>query len=118
MLGGELLEEHFGPAVVVCPVAPGGYVALAGRLAGSLTATVLADPQDPELDVLLPSLVAIAGRVVLNGVPTGVAVCDAMHHGGPWPATSNARYTSVGTAAVERFLRPVALQGLPPRLLP
>jgi NADP-dependent aldehyde dehydrogenase len=91
---------------------------VAGRLDGSLTATVLADPDDPALDALLPALVAIAGRVVLNGVPTGVAVCDAMHHGGPWPATSNGRYTSVGTGAIERFLRPVALQGLPARLLP
>jgi acyl-CoA reductase-like NAD-dependent aldehyde dehydrogenase len=117
-LGGALLEEHFGPAVVVCAAPPADYGALAARLPGSLTATVLADPADPALDALLPALVATAGRVVLNGVPTGVAVCEAMHHGGPWPAASNPRYTSVGPAAIDRFLRPVALQGLPARLLP
>ena len=58
----------------------------------------------------------LVGRVVLNGVPTGVAVCDAMHHGGPWPSASNPLHTSVGTRAVDRFLRPVALQGFPPEL--
>jgi hypothetical protein len=116
-LRGDLLEEHFGPSTVVCYAPPTSFGALAAGLPGSLTATVLADPSDPALDGLLPALVGLAGRVVLNGVPTGVAVCAAMHHGGPWPATSNPLYTSVGPAAIDRFLRPVALQGLPPRLL-
>jgi NADP-dependent aldehyde dehydrogenase len=117
-LGGELLDEHFGPAAVVCTAPAASFGDLAARLPGSLTATVLADPDDPALAALLPALIATAGRVIVNGVPTGVAVCDAMHHGGPWPAASNPAFTSVGTAAVERFLRPVALQGVPRRLLP
>jgi acyl-CoA reductase-like NAD-dependent aldehyde dehydrogenase len=112
-LDGALLEEHFGPSVVVCAAPVASFAALAGDLPGSLTATVLAAPEDPALGQLLPSLMAMAGRVILNGVPTGVAVCDAMHHGGPWPATSNPLHTSVGTASVARFLRPVALQGFP-----
>jgi acyl-CoA reductase-like NAD-dependent aldehyde dehydrogenase len=116
-LGGELLEEHFGPAAVVCVAPVADFGALAARLPGTLTATALADPADPMLATLLPALIATAGRVIVNGVPTGVAVCDAMHHGGPWPATSNPAFTSVGTAAIGRFLRPVALQGVPAHLL-
>ncbi|WP_431880316.1 aldehyde dehydrogenase family protein [Micromonospora marina] len=116
-LSGDLLEEHFGPTVVVCAAPVDAYPGIVARLAGSLTATLIVDPVDPadsDLAVaLLPALAERAGRVVVNGVPTGVAVCDAMHHGGPWPATSAPWSTSVGTAAVRRFLRPVALQGLP-----
>jgi len=58
------------------------------------------------------------GRVLLNGYPTGVEVCDAMVHGGPYPATSDARGTSVGTLAIDRFLRPVCFQNYPDELLP
>jgi NADP-dependent aldehyde dehydrogenase len=117
-LDGELLEEHFGPAVVIARSDVDNYGGLAGRLEGSLTATVLADERDDDaVRALLPALVDRAGRVIYNGVPTGVAVVDAMQHGGPWPAASGA-FTSVGTAAVERFLRTVALQGLPERLTP
>ena len=58
-----------------------------------------------------------AGRLLLNGYPTGVEVCDAMVHGGPWPATSDVRGTSVGTLAIDRFLRPVCYQNWPDSLL-
>jgi NADP-dependent aldehyde dehydrogenase len=58
------------------------------------------------------------GRLLLNGYPTGVEVCDAMVHGGPYPATSDARGTSVGTLAIDRFLRPVCFQNFPDALLP
>ena len=92
------------------------YGEIAAALPGSLTATVLAAPDDELLPGLLADLVPLAGRIVLNGVPTGVAVCDATHHGGPWPATSNSLHTSVGTRSVDRFLRPLALQGFPPEL--
>jgi len=114
----SLLSEHFGPSVVI--VLADDFVALASTLEGQLTATVQASlPDDSEpARTLLPVLVQKAGRVVWNGVPTGVAVVDAMLHGGPWPATSAAWSTSVGTAAVERFQRPVALQGVPADLLP
>jgi NADP-dependent aldehyde dehydrogenase len=60
----------------------------------------------------------VAGRIVFNGWPTGVAVVAAQHHGGPWPATTVPAYTSVGTAAIRRWLVPVAYQSFPPGLLP
>jgi NADP-dependent aldehyde dehydrogenase len=118
-LTGALLEEHFGPAVVVALAAPSTYGSIASSLEGQLTATIHATPDDHDLArSLLPVLAGKAGRIVWNGVPTGVAVADAMLHGGPWPATSAPWSTSVGTAAVERFQRPVALQGVPSDLLP
>ena len=68
------------------------------------------------------SLVSIleqkAGRLIVNGFPTGVEVCPSMQHGGPYPATTDSRSTSVGTAAINRFARPVAYQNFPPSLLP
>jgi acyl-CoA reductase-like NAD-dependent aldehyde dehydrogenase len=113
-----LLSEHFGPSVVI--VLSDDFIALAASLEGQLTATIQASlPEDSaSAQALLPVLVHKAGRIVWNGVPTGVAVVDAMLHGGPWPATSAAWSTSVGTAAVERFQRPVALQGVPTSLFP
>ncbi len=66
----------------------------------------------------MPILERKAGRILANGWPTGVEVSTAMVHGGPFPATSDARTTSVGTAAIERFLRPVCYQDLPEELLP
>jgi NADP-dependent aldehyde dehydrogenase len=109
----EFLEEHFGPSVVI-------YVGDSiPEWEGSLTATILAGPEDvDEARKLLPHLMSKVGRVIWNGVPTGVAVVDAMQHGGPWPATSAPWSTSVGPAAVERFRRPVALQGFPESVLP
>ena len=67
---------------------------------------------------MLPALERKAGRLLVNGWPTGVEVCDAMVHGGPFPATSDSRSTSVGTAAIRRFLRPVCYQDFPDSLLP
>ncbi len=58
------------------------------------------------------------GRLIINGVPTGVEVCPAMHHGGPFPATTDARFTSVGTDAIKRFVRPICFQSYPQALLP
>ena len=84
-----------------------------------MTATLLADHGDLDMAAGLTTLLARkAGRVLFNGYPTGVEVCDAMVHGGPYPATSDARGTSVGTMAIERFLRPVCLQNTPAALLP
>lgn len=114
-LDGALLEEHFGPSVVIAVGSPGKLVP---QLEGQLTATLFASDDDVDAArQLLPELMAKAGRVVWNGVPTGVAVCDAMQHGGPWPATSAPWSTSVGIEAIERFRRPVALQGVPAALL-
>jgi NADP-dependent aldehyde dehydrogenase len=88
-------------------------------LEGQLTATLQMAPADEALAAeLLPQLEDRAGRILVNGFPTGVEVSHAMVHGGPFPATSDARSTSVGSAAIERFLRPVCYQNFPSRLLP
>ena len=92
---------------------------LARRLDGQLTATVHGTPEDlAGAGDLLEILAATAGRVIVNGFPTGVEVCHAMQHGGPSPATSDSRFTSVGSAALERFVRPVCFQDVPDSLLP
>lgn len=89
------------------------------HLEGQLTATVHMDDADhAAARGLLPTLERKAGRILANGWPTGVEVCQAMVHGGPWPATSDSRSTSVGTAAIYRFLRPVCYQDIPQTLLP
>ena len=115
-----LQEEVFGPTTIVVEVADQAELvqALHG-LRGQLTATLIVE--DAELDTLgdvLALLEQKVGRVLFNGYPTGVEVCDAMVHGGPYPATSDARGTSVGTLAIDRFLRPVCYQNCPDSLLP
>jgi NADP-dependent aldehyde dehydrogenase len=88
-------------------------------LEGQLTVTLHMDDADAELAAaILPLLREKAGRVLANGWPTGVEVTHAMVHGGPWPATSDPRTTSVGTLAMMRFLRPLCFQDLPDALLP
>jgi NADP-dependent aldehyde dehydrogenase len=119
--GDELLQEEvFGPASILIEVADEAELKQAlHALHGQLTATVIAEPADLELcSTLLPILEQKAGRLLLNGYPTGVEVCDAMVHGGPYPATSDARGTSVGSLAIDRFLRPVCYQNYPDELLP
>ncbi|HRD07562.1 MAG TPA: aldehyde dehydrogenase (NADP(+)), partial [Saprospiraceae bacterium] len=84
-----------------------------------LTSTIVAAEQDEMIvNTLMPILTQKAGRVIYNGVPTGVEVCDAMVHGGPFPATTDARFTAVGNKAIRRWLRPVAFQNWPEHLLP
>ena len=119
--GDEVLQEEvFGPTTVVVEVADQAqlHAALNG-LHGQLTATILGEQADfkqfGELTALLEQKV---GRILINGYPTGVEVCDSMVHGGPYPATSDARGTSVGTLAIDRFLRPVCFQNYPDNLLP
>ena len=88
-------------------------------LHGQLTATIIGEPADFQAFAeLTPLLEQKVGRILLNGYPTGVEVCDSMVHGGPYPATSDARGTSVGTLAIDRFLRPVCFQNYPDSLLP
>src|SRR5699024_10336141 len=116
----EWAEEVFGPAGLVVRYRDGDDLraTLAG-LQGQLTVTVQAAEQDHDaVRSLLPTLEQLAGRVIMNGWPTGVAVTHAMVHGGPYPATSDGRTTSVGTLAVHRFQRLVAYQDLPEQLLP
>jgi NADP-dependent aldehyde dehydrogenase len=84
----------------------------------SLTATVLRGQGETELPLAVSEqLRPLAGRLVYDAYPTGVAVSWAQHHGGPWPST-NSQHTSVGTTAIRRFLRPVTWQGAPQELLP
>ena len=91
----------------------------AGNLAGQLTATVHGTEDDLlEHKELLHIMEQKAGRIIINGFPTGVEVCSAMVHGGPFPATTDSRTTSVGTAAIYRFVKPVCYQNMPQSLLP
>lgn len=115
-----LQEEVFGPLTLLVEITDDTqWQQVVTALQGQLTATLHAETDDRELaGRLLPVLSDKAGRVLFNGFPTGVEVSDAMVHGGPWPATSDARGTSVGTRAIERFLRPVCLQNAPAGLLP
>jgi acyl-CoA reductase-like NAD-dependent aldehyde dehydrogenase len=115
-----LQDEHFGPfAIVVRCATPDEMIAAARRLGGNLTATIHADKVDERwAGELAAVLVEKAGRIVWNGYPTGVAVVGAMHHGGPYPASTAAAHTSVGATAIARFLRPVAFQNVPDVLLP
>ncbi|MGV8887649.1 MAG: aldehyde dehydrogenase (NADP(+)) [Pseudomonas sp.] len=119
--GDEVLQEEvFGPTTVFVEVANQAQLSAAlNGLHGQLTATIIGEPADfeqfGELTALLEQKV---GRILLNGYPTGVEVCDSMVHGGPYPATSDARGTSVGTLAIDRFLRPVCFQNYPDSLLP
>lgn len=116
----QLQEEVFGAASLIVRVRrPEDFVDVARGLEGQLTATLHAEPEDYVAAAsLLPELELTAGRVLVNGWPTGVEVGHAIVHGGPFPATSAPTTTSVGSRAIERFLRPVSYQGLPPELLP
>ncbi len=95
------------------------YSAVAEHLEGQLTATIQMEAGDiAEAATLLPILERKVGRLLCNGYPTGVEVCQAMVHGGPFPATSDSRSTSVGSAAIDRFVRPVCYQDFPEALMP
>lgn len=116
----ELQHEVFGASSIVVRCADlNELLAVLARLEGQLTATLHMD--DADLDdarALLPVLERRVGRILANGWPTGVEVGHAINHGGPYPATSDGRTTSVGTLAIDRFLRPVSYQDLPVALLP
>jgi NADP-dependent aldehyde dehydrogenase len=112
-----LLDEVFGPMTLLVRYRDIAQVReLLDVLQGSLTATIHAG-QDENIDDLVESAGRIAGRVLFDGWPTGVAVTWAQHHGGPWPATTST-HTSVGATAIRRFLRPIVFQDAPPRALP
>ena len=116
----ELAEEVFGPSSLLVRYSGTDEMrALASRMEGNLTATILAGPGDEaaaaELTAILETKV---GRILFRGVPTGVEVCQAMVHSGPFPATSDGRSTSVGGRAIERFVRPVCWQDAAQSMLP
>ncbi len=116
----HLHEEVFGPAsLLVACGSTDELIAVARSLDGNLTATLHGTEDDlrdhADLVAILQDKV---GRLVFNGFPTGVEVCPSMHHGGPYPATTDSRSTSVGTAAITRFARPLCYQGFPEAALP
>lgn len=115
-----LQNEVFGPTslVVVCEDEKELQAAL-HSLHGQLTGTIIGTSDDfKQFQTCIDILISKVGRVIYNGVPTGVEVCHAMMHGGPFPATTFAHFTSVGTEAVKRFLRPVCYQDCPAEFLP
>ncbi len=115
-----LFEEVFGPYSLLVKAATMDELRDAAlRLPGQLTATIIGDEAELIQQADFVHLVMErAGRVIINGVPTGVEVCPSMHHGGPFPATTDARFTSVGTDAIKRYVRPVCFQNFPDALLP
>lgn len=116
----ELGEEVFGPLGIVITVEnEDEMIAVAHSIVGQLTVTLHMDEGDtPLASKLMPILERRAGRLLANGYPTGVEVCDAMVHGGPYPASTNFGATSVGTLSIRRFLRPVCYQNMPDAILP
>jgi 2,5-dioxopentanoate dehydrogenase len=119
-LGSDLDEEIFGPTTLLVQHSNRDEVLeIARGLNGHLTATVHGTDDDlREFADLIAVLEQKVGRIIFNGFPTGVEVCHAMVHGGPYPATSDSRFTSVGTQAIFRFARPVCYQGFPDESLP
>jgi NADP-dependent aldehyde dehydrogenase len=115
-----LREEIFGPATVVVRCGSEEELLAAARLLeGSLTATIHGSPEDLQKNnKLIEILSEKAGRLIFNGYPTGVEVGYAMHHGGPYPATTDEKFTSVGSTAIYRFARPVCYQNFPDAALP
>lgn len=120
-LSNELLgEEVFGPlGIIVVAKSFAEMLDIARSLKGQLTCTIHMNEHDTnDADKLLPILERKAGRILVNGFPTGVEVNDTMVHGGPYPASTNFGATSVGTMSIRRFLRPVCYQNIPANILP
>lgn len=116
----NISTEVFGPFSMIIEYSdPAELLEVVARLEGSLTTTIHAESEDTE--ILRPLVAAVqekTGRLLFNDWPTGVSVTPSQHHGGPFPATTSFIHTAVGTAATERFLRPVAFQNVPQDLLP
>jgi len=116
----KIHEEVFGPfsLLVVCKNYEELLSAIS-HLKGQLTASLMAEPQETlKYPALVQNLSRICGRFIMNGVPTGVEVCPSMHHGGPFPSATDARFTSVGRHSILRFVRPQSYQDWDDSLLP
>ena len=115
-----LQNEVFGPFTLVVKCSnKEAATNVIKLLHGQLTGTIMGQSTElGDYKGLISNLQNKVGRLLFNGVPTGVEVCHSMHHGGPFPATTDSRFTSVGTAAIKRFARPVAFQNWPSELLP
>jgi NADP-dependent aldehyde dehydrogenase len=115
----HLLAECFGPVSLIAEYTNDAeLLEVAEVIEGQLTASVHGEPGEDVVPGLIETLAEKTGRVIWNGWPTGVSVSWAMQHGGPYPATTSSLHTSVGAAAIARFLRPVAFQDVPDHLLP
>jgi len=115
-----LHQEVFGPySLIIRCKHSAEMLAVAKQLEGQLTATLMATTNDlKQNEELIEAVKNICGRFILNGVPTGVEVCLSMHHGGPFPSTTDSRFTSVGADGIKRFARPISLQNWENELLP
>jgi NADP-dependent aldehyde dehydrogenase len=115
-----LQQEVFGPFTLAVTCRDFGQLGqVIDLLEGQLTASILGSEKEfADHRVLIHTLGEKAGRLLFNGVPTGVEVCPSMHHGGPYPATTDPRFTSVGADAYRRWVRPLAFQNAPQELLP
>jgi 2,5-dioxopentanoate dehydrogenase len=115
-----LSTEVFGPFILAITAKDEAeLMQVLNSLEGQLTATLHAEPQeDGWIQKLTNTLSRKVGRILINGYPTGVEVSNAMTHGGPYPATTDPRFTSVGTGAILRFARPITFQNYPDNLLP
>jgi NADP-dependent aldehyde dehydrogenase len=115
-----LHKEVFGPySLIIRCKDMNEMTEVAKHLEGQLTSTLMATENDiKNNDELIEAVKDICGRFILNGVPTGVEVCLSMHHGGPFPATTDSRFTSVGADGIKRFARPICFQNWPNELLP
>jgi alpha-ketoglutaric semialdehyde dehydrogenase len=115
-----LHQEVFGPySLVIRCKDTTEMIEVADHLEGQLTATLMATENDITYhDKLIEAIKNICGRFIMNGVPTGVEVCLSMHHGGPFPATTDSRFTSVGADGIKRFARPLSFQNWPDEFLP
>ena len=116
----DLAEEVFGPYSILIQCENVEELKKVWKnLKGQISTTIMGTDKDIDAatDLLNMSL-SIAGRIVINGVPTGVEVCDSMVHGGPYPASTDSRFTAVGVQAAKRWLRPISFQNWPVHLLP
>ena len=115
-----LHKEVFGPySIIIRCKDMEEMIEVAKHCEGQLTSTLMATENDIlNNDELVEAVKNICGRFILNGVPTGVEVCLSMHHGGPYPATTDSRFTSVGADGIKRFARPISFQNWPDALLP
>ena len=115
-----MMEEVFGPSTLLISYDdPAQLLDVASKMEGQLTASIFGKKEDlKQQELLISHLEIIAGRILFNQFPTGVEVCPSIVHGGPYPATTDGRSTSVGTGAILRFARPVCFQGFPDEWLP
>ncbi|MDO5970686.1 aldehyde dehydrogenase (NADP(+)) [Flavivirga aquimarina] len=116
----KMHQEVFGPfSLVVKSKNEDELIKIINNLEGQLTGTIIAEEEEySELENLVDALENRVGRIIFNGVPTGVEVCPSMQHGGPYPASTDSRFTAVGTNSIKRWVRPISYQSFPNTLLP